>query len=90
MNKYLVEFIGTLFVIYVVLVTKNAFAIGAALTIAILLGQSVSGGHFNPSISLMMAYANKMSLTDLLPYILLQIAGGLAAFELYKRVNLKK
>lgn len=87
MNKYLVEFIGTLFILYVVLATKNAFAIGAAAAVAILLGGAVSGGHFNPSISLMMAYAKKMPMTDLLPYILVQIAGGLAAYELYKRVN---
>jgi aquaporin Z len=87
MNKYLVEFLGTLFILYVVLATKNAFAIGAATTIALIIGQGISGGHFNPSISLMMAYANKMSAKDFLPYILVQIAGGLAAYELYKSVN---
>jgi glycerol uptake facilitator-like aquaporin len=87
MNKYLVEFIGTLFILYVVLYTKNAFAIGAATTIALILGQEISGGHFNPSLSFMMAYANKLSAKDMLPYILVQIAGGLAAYELYKRVN---
>ena len=87
MNKYLVEFLGTLFTLYVVLATKNAFAIGAALAISILLGQAVSGAHFNPSISIMMAYANKMSMKDVLPYVLVQVAGGLAAYELYKRFN---
>ena len=38
MNKYLVEFLGTLFFLYVILATGNALAIGAALAIAIILG----------------------------------------------------
>ena len=46
-----------------------------------------SGGHFNPAISVMMVAMKKLSSNDLLPYILAQIAGGLAALELYKRIK---
>ena len=35
-EKYLVEFIGTTFFLYVIISTGNALAIGAALAIAIL------------------------------------------------------
>jgi glycerol uptake facilitator-like aquaporin len=35
-----------------------------------------------------MAAAGKLSMKDLLPYIVAQVAGGLAALELYKRVRL--
>jgi aquaporin Z len=88
MNKYFVEFLGTLFFLYVILATGNALAIGAALTIAILLGGNISGGNYNPAVSIMMVAAGKLSKKDLLPYILSQVAGGLCALELYKRVKI--
>ena len=88
MNKYFVEFLGTLFLLYVILATGNALAIGAALTIAILLGGNISGGNYNPAVSIMMVAAGKLSKKDLLPYILSQVAGGLCALELYKRVKI--
>jgi aquaporin Z len=88
MNKYLVEFLGTLFFLYVILATGNAMAIGAALALAILVGGPISGGNFNPAVSVMMVAAGKLQNKELLPYILSQVAGGLAALELYKRVRM--
>ena len=88
MNKYLVEFLGTLFFIYVILATSNALAIGAALALCIMIGGPISGGMFNPAVAVAMSAAGKLSSKDLLPYILAQVAGGLAALELYKRVKL--
>jgi len=88
MNKYVVEFLGTLFFLYVILATGQALAIGLALTVAIMVGGKISGGNFNPAVSVMMAAAGKLSMKDLLPYIVAQVAGGLAALELYKRVRL--
>lgn len=87
MNKYLVEFVGTLFLLYVILATGNAFAIGAALAIAVIVGSKTSGGHFNPAVTVTMAAAGKKPLNEVLPYILAQIAGGLVALELYKQVK---
>lgn len=85
MNKYLVEFLGTLFFLYVILATGKAVPIGLALIIVILLGGKISGGNFNPAVSVMMAAAGKLPVQELMPYILAQVAGGLAALELYKR-----
>jgi|TARA_Y100000768_G_C23966097_1_gene677957 aquaporin Z len=84
MNKYLVEFLGTVFFLYVIIATGNALAIGAALAIAVMLGGKISGGNFNPAVTIMMTMAGKQPSKDAIPYILCQIAGGLAAFELYK------
>lgn len=86
MNKYLVEFIGTLFFLYVILATGKAVPIGLSLMIVILLGGQISGGNFNPAVSIMMAAAGKLQMHDLMPYILAQVAGGLAALELYRRI----
>jgi aquaporin Z len=88
LNKYLAEFLGTLFFVYIILATGNAIAIGAALAIAIMIAGTISGGHINPAVSVAMVAAGKMSSSDLLPYILAQIAGGMVALELFKRVKL--
>lgn len=88
MQKYLVEFLGTLFFLYVIMATGDAFAIGAALIIAILVGGPISGGNFNPAVSVMMFNAGKLSKKDVIPYIVAQIAGGLAAYQLYLRVKI--
>jgi glycerol uptake facilitator-like aquaporin len=87
LQKYLAEFTGTIFFVYVILATGNPLAIGAALALVILLASNISGGHMNPAVSIVMASAGKISTTDLIPYCLAQILGGLVALELYKRYN---
>ena len=88
MNKLLAEFLGTMFFLYVILATGDAVAIGLALMIVIFLLGKVSGGNFNPAVSVMLAMAGKLSMKDLAPYVVAQVLGGLAALELYKRVKL--
>jgi|UniRef100_A0A6C0ASZ0 aquaporin Z len=85
MYKYLVEFLGTIFFVYVILATGNPLAIGAALALTILLASSVSGGHINPAVTIAMASAGKLPTNDVLPYCAAQILGGLTALEIYKR-----
>lgn len=85
MEKYLVEFLGTLVFVYVILATGNPLAIGAALALVILLASNISGGHVNPAVSIVMASAGKISTTELLPYIVAQVFGGLVALQIYKR-----
>tara|TARA_B110000495_G_C22537761_1_gene326429 strand:- start:164 stop:433 length:270 start_codon:yes stop_codon:yes gene_type:complete len=86
-NKYLVEFLGTMFFLYVILATGSAIPIGLALSVAIMVGGKISGGNFNPAVSIMMVAAGKLPKSDLAPYIIAQVAGGLAALELFKRVK---
>lgn len=88
MYKYLAEFFGTAFFIYIILATGNPLAIGAALALVILLSSNVSGGHINPAVSIVMASAGKLQVSDLVPYCLAQVFGGLVALEVYKRYKL--
>ena len=81
-NKYFIEFIGTLFFIFVGIYTQNPLATGAALTVAIMLGN----GHFNPVMTIVKIVSGKLSINEAMPFILSQIAGGLAALELFKRI----
>lgn len=87
-QKYLAEFTGTIFLVYVILATGNPLAIGAAFALVILLASNISGGHFNPAISIVMASAGKISTSELMPYCLSQILGGLVALELYKKYKI--
>jgi glycerol uptake facilitator-like aquaporin len=86
-TKYLVEFLGTAFFIYVILATGNPLAIGLALTLAILMSANVSGGMINPAVTIVMVSAGKLETSELVPYCLAQVLGGLTALELYKRVQ---
>ena len=88
MNNYLAEFIGTGLFVYVILATGNPLAIGAALALIILLTANISGGHINPAVSVVMASVGKIDTSDLIPYILSQILGGLVALEVYKRYGM--
>ena len=85
-SKYLVEFLGTIFFLYVIIATGNAYAIGAALAIAILVGGKISGGNFNPAVTIMLIAAKRQSINTAVPYIVAQVAGGLAALLLYKKI----
>jgi len=85
MNKYLVEFLGTMFLMFVIFATGNWVAIGAALGVAALLGGPISGGAFNPAVAISLYAAGKLTKSDLLPYIIVEILGALAAFYVYNR-----
>jgi aquaporin Z len=52
--------------------------------LAVLLGGAVSGGAFNPAVTLSLLAAGKLSASDVIPYIVVEVAGALAAFQLYK------
>jgi aquaporin Z len=87
MNKYIVEFLGTFLLMFVILTTGNYLAIGAALALGVLLGGSISGGSFNPAVTVSLLAAGKISASDVIPYIIVEIAGGLAGFQLYKMLS---
>lgn len=84
MKKYLVEFLGTFFLALTVataavLGTAGDFApiaIGVVLMIMIFAGGHVSGGHFNPAVTLGVLLRGRCEKRDVLPYIIAQIAGG--------------
>ena len=87
MQELLIEYVGTIFFLYVIIVTGNPLAIGAALAFAAYLGGPISGGNFNPAVTVLMTLAGKQNPTLLVPYILVQTLAALTVFELYKRVR---
>jgi len=55
----------------------NTLATGAILFVLITMIGPVSGAHFNPAVSLVMAGRSELPKRDVLPYILAQLIGGL-------------
>jgi aquaporin Z len=83
MRRYLTEFVGTLFFVMtigLVVAVGNPLAplmIGATLMVVVYMGGAVSGGHYNPAVTLALFLRGKMNRSDLLPYWAAQILGAL-------------
>ena len=84
LNKALAEFLGTYGFLSVIIFTGNAWLIGLALTVMILVFGKFSGGNFNPAVTLMMVLGKKQPMSELLPYLFAQSLGALAALQTYK------
>jgi glycerol uptake facilitator-like aquaporin len=56
----------------------NAIATGAGLVALILMFGPISGGHFNPAVTLSEAWQKNLPSSHVLPYIALQVAGAFA------------
>lgn len=85
MGRYATEFAGTFFLVLTIGLTVvqdvsiAPLAIGAVLMVMVYMGGHISGAHYNPAISLAILLRGKLDRRDLLPYILMQIAGAAAA-----------
>jgi len=88
MYAYLVEFFGSLFFVYIILATSSPLAIGAALALVIVVSQGISGGMINPAVTIALAAAGKIPTTEIIPFCVAQILGGLVALQIYKRYTL--
>lgn len=89
MNRYIAEFVGTLLLMYVILATGNWLAIGGILAVIALILGPISGGAFNPAVAIVYSAVGKIPSSDVVPYIIAELAGALAAFELIKLMSKK-
>jgi aquaporin Z len=89
-RRYLAEFIGTLLLVLIgcgsaVIAGSHIGIIGVGLAFGLTLMSliyiigPVSGCHINPAVTLGLTFAGKFPLKDVIPYIVMQILGGLAA-----------
>ncbi|XP_041671507.1 aquaporin-8-like [Cheilinus undulatus] len=67
-------------------VIQPAVAHGLALGVLIMVFGQISGGHFNPAVSLMAYLCGGMELPLLVPYIMVQMVGGMAGAGLTKAI----
>ena len=87
MNKYIAEFIGTFFLVLTIGCTGIGagagviapLAIGAALMVMVFAGGHISGGHYNPAVTLGVLIRGKVNIADVVPYMVAQLAGAAVA-----------
>jgi aquaporin Z len=87
MNKYLTEFIGTFFLVLTVgcaVIPGSSgviapLAIGASLMVMVYAGGHVSGGHYNPAVTLAVWLRGRCDTADVVPYMIAQVAAGIVA-----------
>jgi aquaporin Z len=87
MNKYVVEFIGTFFLVLTIGCTVinggsgviPPLAIGSALMVMIFAGGHISGGHYNPAVTLGVWLRGKCEAKDVAPYMIFQVMGAVLA-----------
>ena len=85
MNKYIVEFIGTFFLVLTIGCTVLGgsplapIAIGTVLAVMIFAGGHISGGHFNPAVTLAVTVRGKCTPADAVPYVIFQLGGAIVA-----------
>ena len=92
MNKYVVELIGTFFLVLTVgctVIDKGAgplapLAIGASLMVMIFAGGHISGGHYNPAVTLGVWMRGKCDTKDVVPYWAFQFIGAALAAAIVK------
>ena len=72
---------------FVILTLGEALPIGLALAIAIMFGGKISGGHFNPAVSLAMFMGKRMKERDLMMYVISQVLGAISALYVVRYVN---
>ena len=87
MRKFIVEFIGTFFLVFTVgtCVINPAsgviapIAIGGVLMVMIFAGGHISGGHFNPAVTIGVAVRGRLPSSEIVSYILAQLVGAVFA-----------
>src|SRR5437868_2197183 len=93
-RKLAVEVIGTFFLVFTVVVsglshsTFTPLAAGAVLMVMVYAGGHVSGGHYNPAVTMAALWRRRIELGDAIAYWIAQfVAGVIAAFVARAVVN---
>ena len=94
MNKYIAEFIGTFFLVLTIGCTGIGagtgviapLAIGAALMVMVYAGGHISGGHYNPAVTLGILIRGKVQRADVVPYMVAQFAGSAVAALIVSKI----
>lgn len=93
MRRYLVEFIGTFFLVFTIVtsviggVPVAPLAIGAVLMVMVYAGGHISGGHYNPGVTLGVFLRGKLAGRDVVPYWTAQLFGAALAALVARHVT---
>jgi aquaporin Z len=80
MRRLVVECLGTFFFLLTIALTSNAIAIACMLMAWVYIGGYISGGHYNPAVTLAVGLRGNWQWLTIVRYWLAQILGGTFAF----------
>ena len=86
-KAFLVEFVGTFFLVFVVGMTSinsdvgsmAALAIGSTLMVMVYAGGYISGGHYNPAVTLAVWLRGRIKANEAIIYMIVQAVAGVVA-----------
>ncbi len=83
MRNYLMEFIGTMFLVLTIGLAGDPIAIGVVLMVMVYMGGHISGAHYNPAVTLAVWMRGKLNASQVPGYVVAQILGAIAAALIY-------
>jgi aquaporin Z len=95
-RKLVVEFIGTFFLVFTLCTATNLktgagalapLAIGPVLMVMVFAGGHISGGHYNPAVSTSVLVRGKLSSSDWIGYVLVQLSAAVIGGLLARAIN---
>jgi glycerol uptake facilitator-like aquaporin len=86
-TRYLAEFFGTLVFVLAIVLTAQPLLIAGAFLAIILLAGPLGAGHINPAVTIAMIFKGDLPMSEAAPFIIAQVAGGLAAVQLAKMLK---
>jgi aquaporin Z len=89
-KEFIAEFLGTFVFFSVILQHGQAIPIAIALATAIYFGGSISGGNFNPAVSLMMLINGTHTFSKFIVYVIAQSIAAGVAVGFYNMVKVVK
>ncbi len=87
MQKYVVELVGTFLLVLAISLSANPITIGLMLMALIYAGGHISGGHFNPAVSVGAFMRNRLSVEDLVWYCGSQFLGAFLGLWVFSTVT---
>ena len=80
MNKYIIEFLGTFFLVLIIAMSQeDPLAIGLGLAVLVYMGAHISGAHYNPAVTIAMYINEQIDIKESGKYIASQLVGSVAA-----------
>ena len=80
MKAVITEFAGTVLLLATIAYVGTPIAIAFALFVALYLGAAVSGGHFNPAVTLWAYLSHKIGHDQAVVYFIAQLAAAVVVF----------
>jgi aquaporin Z len=87
MKRYLVEFLGTFFLVLIIAMTGNPLAIGIGLAALVYMGGYISGANYNPAVTLALWINKKHTTKTALIYMASQLLGAFTAAAVYFTIS---